>query len=550
VISRRRVLIFWLVALAMAAMLWKSAAIVQAQSTMLGRAGPVANGDVIFQATPAPPTPTATASTSPSSTQLPVDMSIGNDTCLNCHGKPGLSTKTQDGQLFGLYVPADHYNASVHGSKGYACVQCHTTVGNYPHPPFQAADARDATLKLNQVCQRCHSYQFEKAMDSVHAQALKDGNRQAAVCTDCHTAHEVKQITYPGTRQLLPEARVWSAQVCGRCHNSIYQTYAQSVHGSALLGEGNPDVPTCIDCHGVHNIANPESSSFRTASPLICARCHADAQLMEKYNISTQVFNTYVADFHGTTVTLFEKQSPDAQTNKATCYDCHGSHDISRTDDPHTGLEIQANMLVRCQQCHPDAGANFPTAWLSHYIPTWQTTPLIMSVQWFYRLLIPTVLGGMAILVALDASVLIRRRLKKRHHPEPAPQPEAAAAQEAVQAQDAVPAQDTVQEGSAIQAEPVVEADIADQAQSAVTPEATPVEPAEAAEPAAPGEVAALEEPAAPLESETPSPPAEAAPGGDQPTEDKTSPGADLPPPEDTLPGAGGQDETNRPIEQ
>jgi hypothetical protein len=536
------VLIFWLVALGLVAVLWNSVSIGQARS---------ATGKDFLQATTIAATPTASEPASPSATPLPVDMSIGNDTCLNCHSKPGLSTKTQDGQLFGLYVPADHYNASVHGSKGYACVQCHTTVGNYPHPPFQAADARDATLKLNQVCQRCHSYQYEKAMDSVHAQALKDGKREAAVCTDCHTAHEVKQITYPGTRLLLPEARVWSAQICARCHNSIYQTYAQSVHGSALLGEGNPDVPTCINCHGVHNIANPETAAFRIISPLICAKCHADAPLMEKYHISTQVFNTYVADFHGTTVTLFEKQSPDAQTNKATCFDCHGSHDISRPDDPHTGLEIQANMLVRCQQCHPDAGTNFPTAWLSHYIPTWQTTPLIMSVQWFYRLLIPTVLGGMAILVGLDASVLIRRRLKKRRQPEPATQPETImTTQEAVLAEEAVSVQETGQEGSAIMAEPVLETDLTDQAQPAVTQEATPVETAEAAEPATPAEATGMEEPSAPLESETLSSPEEAEPGGDQPAEDETSPGADQPPPEDTIPGAGGQDETDRPIDQ
>ena len=544
-ISRRRVLIFWLVALALAAMLWKSAAIGQAQSSMPSRASPAAIGEVSLQATAAPATSTAPESTSPSATPLPVDMSIGNDTCLKCHSKPGLSMKTQDGQPFGLYVPADHYDASVHGSNGIACVQCHTTVGNYPHPPFQAADARDATLKLNQVCQRCHSYQFEKAMDSVHAQALKDGNRQAAVCTDCHTAHEVKQITYPGTRELLPEARVWSAQICARCHNSIYETYAQSVHGSALLGEGNPDVPTCIDCHGVHNIPNPETATFRAFSPLICARCHADPQLMDKYHISTQVFDTYVSDFHGATVMLFEKQSPDAQTNKATCYDCHGSHDISRTDDPHTGLKIQANILDRCQQCHPDAGTNFPTAWLSHYIPTWQTSPLIMSVQWFYRLLIPTVLGGMAILVALDASVLIRRRLQKRRYPEPGPQPEAATT-----AQDAVQTQDAVQEQPALQAEPVVEAELAVQAKPAGAAEVARLETAEAAPPAAPAEPAALEEPAASPASKTLPLPEEAAPGGDQPAEDETSPGADQSPPEDTLPGAYGQDETNPPFNQ
>ena len=44
---------------------------------------------------------------------------------------------------------------------------------------------------------------------------------------------------------------------------------------------------------------------------------------MKKYGISTDVFNTYVADFHRSTVTLLEKQHPDQPTNKAVCTDCH-----------------------------------------------------------------------------------------------------------------------------------------------------------------------------------------------------------------------------------
>ena len=69
-------------------------------------------------------------------------------------------------------------------------------------------------------------------------------------------------------------------------------------------------MPTCIDCHGVHNIEDPRTAAFRLQSPEMCAKCHADRALMAKYGISTDVFNTYVADFHGTTVAIFEKESP------------------------------------------------------------------------------------------------------------------------------------------------------------------------------------------------------------------------------------------------
>jgi hypothetical protein len=123
---------------------------------------------------------------------------------------------------------------------------------------------------------------------------------------------------------------------------------------------------------------------------------------------------TYVADFHGTTVLLFEKQSPDAETNKPVCFDCHGVHDISRPDDPKRGLEIKSNLLVRCQECHPDANLNFPDAWLSHYIPSAQRNTLVFSVDLFYKLLIPIVLGGMALLVVLDLSKTASQSLHRR----------------------------------------------------------------------------------------------------------------------------------------
>jgi hypothetical protein len=309
-----------------------------------------------------------------------------------------------------LTVKPDDYHQSIHGSLGYACVQCHTNVGNYPHPPFTAQDRRDVTLQLYPACKRCHASQFALTEDSVHAAALASGNTNAAVCTDCHTAHHVRQLTDQSTHKLLPDARVWIPQTCAQCHHDIYEEYLTSVHGSALVGEGNPDVPTCIDCHGVHNIENPTTASFRLKSPDICAKCHTDPKIMNKYGISTQVLNTYVADFHGTTVELFKKESPDAPVNKPVCFDCHGVHDIARVDDPQRGLEIKQNLLSRCRVCHPDASANFPTAWLSHYIPSPDKYPIVYYVNLFYKFFIPTVLGGMAILVGLDLNKLIMQR--------------------------------------------------------------------------------------------------------------------------------------------
>jgi predicted CXXCH cytochrome family protein len=341
-------------------------------------------------------------------------LSIGNDTCLECHGKPGLTMKLEDGEELGLYVDPEEYASSIHGKSGYACVQCHTSVGDYPHPPFTAADRRDASLKLYPACYRCHSGEYERSQDSVHTKAMANGKREAAVCTDCHTAHAVRLLNDAKTGQLLPDAHAWIPQTCAQCHNAIYQKYLTSVHGSALMGEGNPDVPTCIDCHGVHNIASPLVNAFRLKSPELCAKCHTDPKRMAKYGISTQVLTTYVADFHGTTINIFEKESPDAPTNKPVCFDCHGVHDITRTDDPQKGLIVKENLLARCKTCHPDATANFPSAWLSHYIPSAKQNSLVFYVGWFYKLLIPIVLGGMALLIVMDFSRTILNSSRKR----------------------------------------------------------------------------------------------------------------------------------------
>lgn len=337
-------------------------------------------------------------------------LSISDDVCLECHGQPGSTLTLENGEILDLYVSTDDYYHSIHGDQGYACVQCHRTVGDYPHPPFVASSKRDATIQLNNTCKHCHLSQHVLTQDSVHATALVEGNIEAAICSDCHTAHDVRQINDPVTKEPHPETRVWVPETCAQCHNDIYQKYQTSVHGSALVDEENTDAPSCIDCHGVHNIEDPTTNEFRLKSPQICADCHTDPEIMDKYGISTDVLDTFVADFHGTTVTLFEKQTPDAETNKPVCYDCHGIHDIKKADDPEKGLQVQENLLVRCQVCHPDATINFPDAWLSHYIPSADKAPLVYYVNLFYMILIPLVLGGMGLLVVLDLSKRIRDR--------------------------------------------------------------------------------------------------------------------------------------------
>ena len=331
-----------------------------------------------------------------------------NSACLFCHEKPGMTRTLPSGEALPLTIDSSHFADSAH--QDVACSECHTDIVTFPHPDLQAQTLRDFSLQTYTLCQKCHEEQYTKTLDSVHMRAVAAGNTNAAICTDCHNPHTQPVIT-DQNGVLLPEARLHIPATCARCHSAIYETYQQSVHGAALTQEGNTDVPTCINCHGVHNIVDPTTNTFRLQLPDVCAKCHTDPAIMDKYGIPTQVLNTYVADFHGTTVTLFEKTTPDQATNKPVCFDCHGVHDIKRVDDPVYGLLMKQNLLLACQRCHPDANTNFPDAWMSHYIPSPDHYPIVYYVNLFYQFFIPAVIGSMVVFVISD---IVRRLIERR----------------------------------------------------------------------------------------------------------------------------------------
>jgi len=336
-----------------------------------------------------------------------------NQACLVCHSVAGMSKTLPNGDTLDLTIDEAAHSESVHAEAGVKCTDCHETITSFPHPKFEAESRRDATLAMYSLCQKCHAEQYHQSQDSVHFTALAAGNLSAAVCTDCHAAHTQKRITDPQTGQPFAEQRILTAETCGRCHGAIYEEFRASIHGAALYEENNPDVPTCTTCHGVHSLQGPDDVAFVLKSPTeMCGRCHTDAAMMGKYGISTNVLNSYVADFHGTTALLFEATSPDQDFNKPLCFDCHGVHSILSVDDSQHGLKIRENILVTCQKCHPDANANFSEAWLSHYDPSPEHYPVVYYVNLFYKIFIPLVLGGMSLFVLSDIlnRLVIRRK--------------------------------------------------------------------------------------------------------------------------------------------
>ena len=329
---------------------------------------------------------------------------VDNTYCLACHSLPDQTMTFANGDEVSITIDEAALHDSVHGAdnswQALQCTDCHEDY-RFPHEEKTAVTARQYNLNQNNLCQRCHTQQFGHALDSVHGDALQEGNLDAAFCTDCHGAHDTPPPNDP------PEAISYT---CRQCHSTVFDEYADSIHGDALLTEGNPDVPTCINCHGVHDVTNPTQELARSRSPELCADCHTDEELMAEYEISTAVFDTYLADFHGTTALLFEGEEGE-EFNKAVCYDCHGVHNIKDPDDPHAG--INANLLETCQQCHPDATENFPASWANHYEPSLENNTLVYLVELFYSIVIPVTLVFLTFLVAIDVYGRIRRRRKK-----------------------------------------------------------------------------------------------------------------------------------------
>lgn len=335
------------------------------------------------------------------------------DYCLSCHASEFLSMELPNGEVISVTVDEEEYFNSVHGqhgTQGYRCVRCHVGMNEYPHPEVSAQSSRELSLELSNSCATCHVAEFTESRSDLHVDVLARGNINGATCADCHGSHDVQRLTDEITKEMLPGAAAESAQMCSTCHAEVYASYAESVHGQSVL-TGNNDAATCSDCHGTHDTQGPSTGPFLLFSPQTCATCHADEALMAKYDINTHVFDTYLSDFHGSTVAIFQQTAPGQPFNEPVCADCHGVHNIMAVESVDSPV-LKENLVITCQRCHPDASDNFPAAWMSHYPPSLERTPIVTVANLAYTILIPAVIGSMALFVAADAR---RRRRDQRH---------------------------------------------------------------------------------------------------------------------------------------
>jgi len=311
--------------------------------------------------------------------------------CMNCHaGRPEMVFR--DGEELTLLVDTAALQASVH--RELSCSDCHFGFSSKEHPKRNFMTRRDFSIASSQTCRRCHFDKYTKTLESIHFTLLSQGNLAAPVCTDCHGSHSVREGRVE---------KILSGKRCKQCHRDIYDIYAQSVHGRALIDEHNQDVPICVDCHKAHDIRDPRTTEYHERIPEMCGDCHANRKIVGKYGLSTEVVKSYLSDFHGVTLGFYRMQRGGRYTPGkpiAVCTDCHGTHNISRTVGADATI-IKANLVKRCRKCHSNANENFPSAWLSHYEPGMNKASLVFVVDEIYEIFMPVMIIGLLLQILL-----------------------------------------------------------------------------------------------------------------------------------------------------
>jgi formate dehydrogenase gamma subunit len=363
------------------------------------------------------------------------DIPAGRDTsCAECHGTHSITGVKSPSSVFAParqtdscgkchadeqrhFITSAHGRASASGNKNAPdCLTCHRDPV-VPHGTEKAS--LDQKLAQTKQCESCHVGQpsvasqslrgtnfvssFEK---SVHGAALQKGDAKAANCVDCHGAHEMN-------RSMVPDARINKLHVsetCAQCHEKTAGEYNESVHATALR-KGNADSPTCIDCHGEHEILGHKDPlspvHANNVAQQVCANCHASLKLTKKYGIASHTFETFSDSYHGLAVR-------GGAVEVVNCASCHSSHAIKSQDDP-TSTINKANLPNTCGQCHPGANTRF-TVGKVHVSPelangTDGNDPILYIIATIYVILIVVVVGGMFLHNLLDFVKKIRRKL-------------------------------------------------------------------------------------------------------------------------------------------
>jgi len=339
--------------------------------------------------------------------------------CISCHEEADVEGDEHPFPMARVYCGSCHddieaiYDNSLHGKAVAAkdpfapyCSDCHGK-----HDIYAPTDKRSKTYILNIpfMCGACHQEGspmtlthdipkkniLENYSMSIHGEGLlRKGLTVTAVCTSCHTAHNVLPHTDPNSTI----SRQNVVKTCMKCHANIEDAHTKIIRGE--LWEKEPHkVPACVECHGPHKARrvlyedslndkfclrcheNPElkkilangeevslyvdvkefEHSIHKAKGIACVKCHVNVKFDHENpeKPSCEVMSGSPVDCsicHAEQVKLFEQSTHGKlvaknDPNAPTCTVCHGTHGIRpRTDNE--SPTFARNVPDLCAQCH------------------------------------------------------------------------------------------------------------------------------------------------------------------------------------------------------
>jgi cytochrome b subunit of formate dehydrogenase len=207
--------------------------------------------------------------------------------CVSCHEalwaaaqKDGLAANNE---RLGLVVQnIEAYRKSFHVSPDKdnpsrpkaTCEDCHSSHA-FNVPPKGTARRNAWHKEIPRTCgENCHTKQLQRYTSSVHGEEVLDkGNVNAAVCTDCHTAHSI-------TNTSSDNFKLTNVKTCGGCHAEEFKSYTDTYHGQ-VSRLGFTYTARCIDCHdshAIHAVDNPKSKVNPKNRLKTCRKCHSDEE--------------------------------------------------------------------------------------------------------------------------------------------------------------------------------------------------------------------------------------------------------------------------------
>ena len=217
---------------------------------------------------------------------------------------------------------------SIHGSLG--CRSCHEGVSRLE----LHLRGQDQANTVN--CARCHQSVAQKYRRDFHNLKLN------MACQDCH--QPIHSLAKP-----RGNAAISLMNSCCQCHPRAY--YVLPGHGRALEA-GNPDAPSCADCHGLHNIplfdlsAEKSAALAREVYTKKCISCHGNVKMARRNKFSTQTVKSYYETYHGKVLMAGYPQ------RVAGCADCHTGHNILPKSNKDAAL-YPDHLYQACKACHP-----------------------------------------------------------------------------------------------------------------------------------------------------------------------------------------------------